>query len=209
MTVSFCNPFCILKEGLLSELALTAYDVQKYLREALPALRAAIYRGDLSQAKDVLTLYDDTVYDEYELSQALVENDYSWVFSEDASDPEAADPQGTLVGLVYPLILAYHHPELLHVGLRASGLEKILPLNPQSANGNSLPIQPGFREGLRAMWEIIGFLTPEATVELRDYCRKIIDQRQNSDNVLRHLQQIIDDLGQVVALGYGLVIERE
>src|SRR5258706_12469196 len=115
----------MLKEGPLSEVVLNAYDVQKYLREALPALRAAIYRGDLSQAKDVLTLYDDTVYDEYELSQVLVENDYSWVFSEDA-DPETADPEGPLVGGAYPLILAYHHSELFHVDLRNSGLEPYL-----------------------------------------------------------------------------------
>src|SRR5215813_4427150 len=93
----------------LTELVFTAYDVKSYLREALPALRAAIYRGDLSQAKDVLALYDDTVYDEYELARVLVENDYSWVFTEEAADPEALDPEGSLVGLAYPLILVYHH----------------------------------------------------------------------------------------------------
>src|SRR5690242_14346625 len=97
-----CN-YC---RNALSELVFTAYDVKNYLREALPALRAAIYRGDLSQAKDVLLLHDDTVYDEYELSRVLVEADYSWVFTPEAADPEVHDPEGTLVGLAYPLILA-------------------------------------------------------------------------------------------------------
>lgn len=83
----------------MTELVLTAYDVQKYLQEALPALRAAIYRGDLSQAKDVLSLYDDTLYDEYDLSQELIEGDFSWVFTEHAADPDSMDPEGLLVGL--------------------------------------------------------------------------------------------------------------
>jgi hypothetical protein len=204
----------------LPQLVLNAYDVQKYLREALPALRAAIYRGDLSQAKDVLALYDDTVYDEYELSQVLIENDYSWVFSEDAGDPDAADPEGTLVGLAYPLILAYHHPELFHADLRGTGLEKLFQPNGHITNGGNgsigspgskgtFHVEPGFREGLRAMWEITGFITPDTTIELRDYCRKLLSERVVPDGVSRRLHDMISDLDQVIALGYGLVIERE
>src|SRR5258708_33774322 len=85
-------------EGVpLTELVFTAYDVKSYLREALPALRAAIYRGDLSKPKAGLALHDDTVYADYELSRVLVEVNYSWSLTDAAVVPEAFDLDGTWV----------------------------------------------------------------------------------------------------------------
>jgi len=203
-------------EGVpLTELVFTAYDVKSYLREALPALRAAIYRGDLSKAKDVLALHDDTVYDEYELSRVLVENDYSWVFTEAAVDPEALDPEGTLVGLAYPLILAYHRPDIFRMKIGGSELPGLFPfvgsvLSSASAVGDGVTVQPGYREGLRAMWEIVGFLTPESTAALRQYSLESgRDSSQRSVATGRLLKRIANELKSVVDLGYGLVIERE
>jgi hypothetical protein len=197
----------------LTELVFTAYDVKTYLREALPALRAAIYRGDLSQAKDVLSLYDDTVYDEYELSRVLVENDYSWVFTEEAADPEAHDPEGTLVGLAYPLILAYHHPDVFRMKIGGSELAGLFPFvgsANSNASANGLAVQPGYREGLRAMWEIVGFLTPESTAALRQYSLEANrDSMQRPVGIIRLLERIASGLVPVVERGYGLVIERE
>lgn len=199
----------------MTELVFTAYDVKTYLREALPALRAAIYRGDLSQAKDVLALYDDTVYDEYELSRVLVENDYSWVFTEAAADPEECDPEGTLVGLAYPLILAYHHPDIFRVKLGGLELTSLFPFAGSIASdapvpANGIAIQPGYREGLRAMWEIVGFLTPESTAALRQYCLEAgSNGTQRSLATQRLLERIGNGLTPVVERGYGLVVERE
>jgi hypothetical protein len=200
-----------LKEGLLAELVLTAYDIQKYLREAFPALRAAIYRGDVSQAKDVLAIYDETVYGEWDLSQALVENDYSWIFTEKAADPETMDPEGTLVGLAYPLILAFHHPDLFRVRLGGSDLSKLFPFSnggtSESTSTNGIVVYPGYREGLRAMWEITGFLTPQSTDALRAYCVEISSQR--NDSAARLMGQMAAGLKAVVEHGYGLVVERD
>jgi hypothetical protein len=198
----------------LTELVFTAYDVKTYLREAFPALRAAIYRGDLSQAKDVLALYDDTVYDEYELSRALVENDYSWVFTEAAADPEGRDPEGSLVGLAYPLILAFHHPDIFRVKLGGSELTSLFPfassvISDAAVPANGVAIQPGYREGLRAMWEIVGFLTPESTAALRQYCLDPNHHAAQSFATKRLLERMGSGLAPVVDLGYGLVIERE
>jgi len=199
----------------LTELVFTAYDVKSYLREALPALRAAIYRGDMSHAKDVLALYDDTVYDEYELARVLVENDYSWVFTEEAADPEALDPEGTLIGLAYPLILAYHHPDIFRMKIGGSDLPGLFPfvgsvISTAANSDDSLTVQPGYREGLRAMWEIVGFLTPESTVALRQYS---LENGQNPSRrpiaAARLLERIANELKPVIDLGYGLVIERE
>lgn len=194
----------------MAELVLTAYDIQKYLREAFPALRAAIYRGDLSQAKDVLAVYDETVYGEWDLSQALIESDYSWVFTEKAADPETMDPEGTLVGLAYPLILAFHHPDLFRARLGGSDLTKIFPFS----NGGStdvasggVVVYPGYREGLRAMWEITGFLTPKSTQALRQYCLEISSQR--TDGAARLMGQMATGLKEVVDRGFGLVVERD
>jgi hypothetical protein len=195
----------------LTELVLTAYDEDKYQHEALPALKAAIYRGDLSQAKDVLALYDDTLYDEYDLSQILVEDDYSWVFTEQAADPESMDPEGSLVGLTYPLILLYHHPELLHATIGGSELITILPLTNAPDSDSIFKIQPGFREGLRAMWEIIGYLPPAATCALYDYCRTIGREKTlaKSEGTARLLERIANNLKAVVDRGMGLVVERD
>jgi len=195
----------------LTELVLTAYDIDKYQQEALPALKAAIYRGDLSQAKDVLALYDDTIYDEYELSRALVEDDYSWVFTEQAADPAALDPEGTLVGLTYPLILLYHHPELFRAALGGSELITLLPLTNAPDSDSVYKIQPGFREGLRAMWEIIGYLSPDATRALYDYCQTTGREKAlaKSEGSARLLERIASNLKSVVDRGMGLVVERD
>jgi hypothetical protein len=200
----------------LTELVLTAYDVQQYLQEALPALRAAIYRGDLSQAKDVLSLYDDTLYDEYDLSQELIEGDYSWVFTEHAADPDSMDPEGLLVGLTYPLILVYHHPELFRMVLGGSELQNALPFlrhptPPQPPDNPAMAVQPGFREGLRAMWEIVGFITPEGTKALQRYCASASQDTApaRSPAVSRLLTQMAEGLKAVVERGFGLVLERD
>jgi hypothetical protein len=200
----------------LSELVLTAYDVQKYLREALPAMKAAIYRGDLSHAKDVLALYDDTIYDEYDLSIALVDDDYSWIFTPDAANTQEKDPPGTLIGLTYPLILAYHHPDVFRMVIGGSELDSILPfaatLDTAASNGSaSVPIEPGFREGLRAMWEIIGFLTPEGTQTLQAYCQTHGYQKalSKSASAAKIVDRLANGLTKVIERGYGLVIERD
>lgn len=200
----------------MTELVLTAYDVQKYLQEALPALRAAIYRGDLSQAKDVLSLYDDTLYDEYDLSQELIEGDFSWVFTEHAADPDSMDPEGLLVGLTYPLILLYHHPELFRVVLGGSELQNVLPFlkyptPPQPVDAPAMAVQPGFREGLRAMWEIVGFITPEGTKVLQRYCAAASQENAPTRPaaVSRLLAQLADGLKAVAERDFGLVLERD
>ena len=201
----------------MAELVLTAFDIQKYLREAFPALRAAIYRGDLSQAKDVLIIYDETVYGEWDLTQALIEDDYSWIFTEKAANPETMDPEGTLVGLAYPLILAFHHPDVFRVRLGGSDLARIFPFtnggSPDTTSSGwpglsgGIVVYPGYREGLRAMWEITGFLTPQSTEALRQYCLQISSQR--TDSTARLLGQIAAGLKEVVDHGYGLVVERD
>jgi hypothetical protein len=198
----------------LTELVLTAYDVQRYLREALPALRAAIYRGDVSQAKDVLALYDDALYDEDALSQALIGQDYSWVFTEDAVDAEVRDPRGTLVDLIYPLILVYQQPDLFQV--EVTELDGVIPIWHFLATGELdvpgvAPVQPGFREGLRAMWEIVGFLTPEATQALWQYCATAgLDRARNrSEETARLVEDMAEGLQAVVEHGLGLIIERD
>lgn len=199
----------------MTELVLTAYDVHKYLQEALPALRAAIYRGDLSQAKDVLSLYDDTLYDEYDLSQDLIEGDFSWVFTENAADPDSMDPEGLLVGLTYPLILVYHHPELFRMVLGGSELQNALPFlkhaTPQPTDNAAMTVQPGFREGLRAMWEIVGFITPEGTKALQRYCATASQDAApvRPAAVSRLLAQMAEGLKAVVERSYGLVLERD
>lgn len=195
----------------MTELVLTAYDIDKYQHEALPALKAAIYRGDLSQAKDVLALYDDTIYDEYELSRVLVEGDYSWVFTEQAADPAGMDPEGTLVGLTYPLILLYHHPELFRAALGGSELITFLPLTNAPDSDSIFKIQSGFREGLRAMWEIIGYLSPEATRALYAYCQTTGREKAvaRSEGAARLLDRLASNLKSVVDHRMGLVVERD
>jgi hypothetical protein len=191
----------------LSELVLTAYDINLYLREALPALRAAIYRTDLSQAKDILLLHEETIYEEYDVSQALIDNDYSWVFTEKAADPETQDPDGTLIGLTYPLILAYHHPDIFHVRIGGVDLKNVYPFS--AIGTNKLAVQTGYREGLRAMWEIVGFMTPEATHALFDACKAASKEQTHSKPISRLLEQITTGLRTVINKGYGLVIERD
>jgi hypothetical protein len=196
---------CNQQEGPLTELVFTAFDLQGYVQEALPALKAAVYRGDLSQAKDVLTLHDEPLYEEYDLSQALIEEDYSWVFTEAAADPEAMDPEGQIIGLTYPLILIYHHPELFQMEFGSLELDGLLD------KSQSLPIQPGFREGLRAMWEIVGYITPEATMALQQYLRTAGRERaiERSAETLRAVEELADGLKVVVERGLALVVERD
>lgn len=208
----------------MTELVFTAYDVNLYLREALPALKAAIYRADLSKAKDVLAVYDDTLYDEWALSEALVDGDHSWVFTETAAEPGDLDPDGTLIGLIYPLILTYHHPEVVRIvlgGSELNNLDKVLPFvrvvpysgpqtpEPVSADNEHVQILPGFREGLRTMWEIVGYISPEGTAALRDHCLAYIAGQNKVPAITRLLKRLAETLKPAVDLGYGLVIERD
>ena len=188
----------------MTELVFTAFDVQKYLQEALPALRAAIYRGDLSQTKDVLALYDEPLYDESDLTESLIEVDHSWIFTESAANPEAMDPAGDIVSLTYPLILLYHHPELFQIEVSKLELDSVL-------DPSELAIQPGFREGLRAMWEIVGFVTPETTKAFQQYCSSTgrAKAAQRSEETVRVIEEMADGLRLVVERGLGLVVERE
>ncbi len=198
----------------MTELVLTAYDVQKYIQEALPALRAAIYRGDLSQVKDVLALYDDALYDEDELSEILIEKDYSWVFTEESAYPEVMDSPGALVNLIYPLILVYAQPDLFQMDI--GDLEGVFPIRHFMATGefdipDIAPIQPGFREGLRAMWEILGYLRPESVAALQQYCFTTAHEKAlaQSDEAVRAVDEIAEGLQAVVDRGLGLVFERD
>ncbi len=198
----------------MTELVLTAYDVQKYIQEALPALRAAIYRGDLSQVKDVLSLYDDALVDEDELSEILIEKDYSWVFTEEAAYPEVMDSQGTLVNLIYPLILVYAQPELFQMDI--GDLEGIFPIRHFITTGEfDVPgvaqIQPGFREGLRAMWEILGYLPPEGVAALQRYCITTAHEKAlaQSEEAARLVDEMAEGLQAVVDRGLGLAFERD
>lgn len=198
----------------MTELVLTAYDVVHYLSEALPALKAAIYRGNLAPAKDVLSVYDDTLYDEWELSQVLVETDYSWLFTPKSARPEEMDPESTLVGLTYPLILAYHHPEVFRMVIGGSRATAALPLLKDSGSESATTmtpvaelVQPGFKEGLRGMWEITGYLTPEATEKLRQSCVEALSA--STPETARLLARLAEGLQIVTERGFGLVIERE
>ncbi len=198
----------------MTELVLTAYDVQKYIQEALPALRAAIYRGDLSQVKDVLVLYDDALVDEDELTDILIEKDYSWVFTDESAFPDVMDAQGTLVNLVYPLILAYAQPDLFQMDI--GDLEGVFPIRHFMATGEFdvpgvAPIQPGYREGLRAMWEILGYVPPEAVAALQQYCITTAHDKALalSDEAAQLVDEIAEGLQAVVDRGLGLVFERD
>jgi hypothetical protein len=203
-----------LQDSSLTELVLTAYDIRMYLSEALPALRAAIYRSNLAAAKDVLALYDDTLYDEHDLYDALAEGDHSWIFTESAIDSERLDPDGRLVGLTYPLILTYHHPDLFRmiVGGSEFGAAALADDKPQvdlpGLPGTQNLIQPGFREGLRAMWEIVGYISPEDTAALRETALAAV-RSSGANGISRLLERLAEGLKPVIEHGYGLVLERE
>ncbi len=203
-----------MQELSLTELALTAYDIRTYLSEALPALRAAIYRSNLAPAKDVLAVYDDTLYDEHDLSEALAEGDHSWIFTENAIDSERLDPEGRLVGLTYPLILTYQHPDVFRMIVGGSEFkESVFIISAPQTDLFGLPgtvslIQPGFREGLRAMWEIIGYISPEGTAVLRETA--LAAARSSGPNGINWLlERLAEGLRPVIERGYGLVLERE
>ena len=208
----------------MSELVFTAYDINTYLREALPALKAAIYRADLSKAKDVLAVYDDTLYDEWALNDMLVGEDYAWVFTDAALDSGERDPDGALMGLTYPLILAYHHPEVVRIVMGGSELDRIdkilpfvhveaynpvQPVSSVSVNTDRVVILPGFKEGLRTMWEIVGYISPEGTAALRDHCLSHSTAPYKIPGTARLLERFAEGLRPAITLGYGLVIERE
>jgi hypothetical protein len=187
----------------LSELILTAYDLRGYLAEAFPAIRAAIYRGNLSPARDLLALHDESIYDEYALSEALVETDYSWIFTSDAENADELDEESVLVGLTYPLILIYHQPDVFRMVIGGTALSDAIPML-----GNGEIVQDGFREGLRAMWEITGVITPESVRALRDYCNAAIADPARSMHAPL-LERLSKGLTRVVDRGFGLVLERE
>ncbi|HLY25617.1 MAG TPA: hypothetical protein VKQ72_04715, partial [Aggregatilineales bacterium] len=148
---------------------------------------------------------------------SLVENDYSWIFTEAAASPEIHDPKGELVGLTYPLILAYHHPDVFHFIIGGSEVENAFPFVRNVANGNSLSdegalaVQPGYREGLRALWEIVGYFTPMGTVALRQYCLATIAEGAppKPSGIRRILGGFANGLSGVIERGYGLVLERD
>src|SRR6185295_13833329 len=133
---------------------------------------------------------------------SLIEDDHSWVFTEAAADSEAMDPQGSLVGLTYPLILLYHHPDLFQMEVGKRELDSVL-------DPSHLAIQPGYREGLRAMWEIVGFVMPEATKTLQEYCSTTGHEPSalRSEETTRLLIEMADGLKLVVEQGLGLVVE--
>lgn len=191
----------------MSELVLTAYDIRGYLREAFPAMRAAIYRGDLSQAKDVLALYDETLYAEYDIAGALLDNDYSWVFTDEVTDPAELDPNGEIIGLTYPLILSYYKPEVCQISLS----ETLFNLLLSTAYGHSsqvLRVEPGHREGLRAMWEVLGYLPPEAVGLLHEHCVRI-KHEPSLHQVRQKIEALCQHLPRVIHSTFGLIIERE
>jgi hypothetical protein len=61
------------------------------------------------------------------------------------------------------------------------------------------------------MWEIVGFVTPESTRALRDYCLTTGRERAlvRSDGAARLLAQVADGLKAVVERNLGLVVERD
>ena len=197
----------------MTELLLTAYDINGYLAEALPALKAAIYRGNLAPAKELLVQHDAAVYGEYDLMQLLGVDDLSWLFTEQVSQPERFDPDGALIGLTYPLILAYHRPETFRMIIGGSEFKDALPfLDDYQMGLPGIPgteglVQPGYNEGLRAMWEIVGYIGPRATAALREYCLSTVPDA--SPIVGRLLTKLANGLIAVIQQGYGLVVERD
>jgi hypothetical protein len=61
------------------------------------------------------------------------------------------------------------------------------------------------------MWEIVGFLTPEATRALWQYCATTgLDRaRARSEEAARFVQEMAEGLQAVVERGLGLIIERD
>ncbi len=77
------------------------------------------------------------------------------------------------------------------------------------ADSDHVLILPGFREGLRTMWEIAGYISPEGTAILQDLCLQYSAGPNKAPGVARLLERLAEGLKPAVALGYGLVIERE
>lgn len=199
----------------LTQLVLTAYDIEAYMQEALPALKAAIYRCNLSPAKDLLATHDDMLVDEWHLNDILPGADHSWIFTDACVDVEAHDPAGDLINLTYPLILLYHHPDLCRLTVPGAEFDDTLPF--PADFGTGLPgvpgsdglIQPGYREGLRAMWEIVGFVGVEDTRRLQQVCAALAEHPSTQPLMARGLARLAQSLTMVVQQGFGLVLERE
>jgi hypothetical protein len=196
-------------------LILTAYDVDGYLNEALPALKAAIFRSNLSPAKDVLAIRNEILIGEWDLNEALSNEDYSWLLTEASMELEDRDPEGVIVGLTYPLILAYYQPDVFRLALESAELSAMLPFPLDFTAGlPGLPgtegmVQPGFREGLRTMWEIVGFIMPEQTQLLHTQCVELSEQTPTRPLWTRDAMRLAEGLSPVVEQRLGLVVERE
>ncbi|MBX3083561.1 MAG: hypothetical protein KF716_18150 [Anaerolineae bacterium] len=199
----------------MTQLVLTAYDINTYLSEALTALKAAIYRSNLSPAKDVLATYNETLVDEWNLNEILPDSDYRWIFTDECADLEHLDPEGDLVGLTYPLILLYHHPDVLRMNIPGGDVDDGLPFPANFDTGlPGLPgtgglVQSGYTEGLRTMWEIVGYLTPDGVQQLQQICLNALVTPAAPSNWLRAIHRLTQGLNGVIQQGYGLVIERE
>ncbi|MBX3064642.1 MAG: hypothetical protein KF726_16795 [Anaerolineae bacterium] len=199
----------------MGHLILTAFDIKSYLNEALPAMKAAIFRGNLSPAKDVLAIRNEALLGEWDLNDALANEDYSWLFTERSAQVEDHDPDGLIVGLTYPLILAYHQPDLLRLPLESAELNPALPFPADFSTGiPGLPgtegiVQAGFQEGLRAMWEIVGYVSPEDTRALHTQCLTLAEQTPTRAAWTRDAMKLTEGLNEVLRRGYGLVVERE
>ena len=199
----------------MTQLVLTAYDLDRYLSEALAALKAAVFRSNLSPAKDVLATYNETLVDEWNLNDMLPDSDYRWIFTDECADIEHLDPEGDLVGLTYPLILLYHHPEVLRLNVPGAELDDALPFPPNFDAGlPGLPgtdglIQTGYPEGLRTMWEIVGYITPADVRKVQQVCLNVAATATGAGSWTRALSRMADGLNNVIQHGYGLVIERE
>jgi hypothetical protein len=199
----------------VGHLTLTAYDLDAYVSEALPALKAAIFRSNLAPAKDVLALKNEALLNEWDLTDALANEDYSWLFTDACAEIESRDPDGLIVGLTYPLILAYQQPDVFRLTLEGGEVNPALPFPTDFVAGlPGLPgtegiVEAGFREGLRAMWEIVGYIAPEQTKSLQLHCLDLAEQTPTRPLWSRDAMRLAEGLKGVVERGLGVVVERE
>jgi hypothetical protein len=199
----------------LTQLVLTAYDITAYLSEALPALKAAVYRSNLSPARDVLVAYNESLLNEWDLNDLLPDSDFRWIFTEECAQIDMLDPDGDLVGLTYPLIMLYHHPDVLRLPVPGGELDDALPFPNDFERGlPGLPgsdglVEPGFTEGLRTMWEIVGYLSVERTRQLHRLCVETAHNTPLQTAWARAVAHLANALDGVVQRGYGLIVERE
>ena len=76
-------------------------------------------------------------------------------------------------------------------------------------SGTNGLIQAGFEEGLRAMWEIVGYISPANSQTLRDVCQQLLDNAPARTPRTRMIERLAQGLNRVIQQGYGLVVERE